>query len=143
MISWIGDFDVVLCPTTFSPALLPENVVDREYVPGKFGYTIAYNLARFPAAVVGAVGVATEEEYEGLPVSVQVVSAPSQESLALQVATLIQEGVPNVGLMRPSLLVDQVHEEPVEVGEHVEEVKVEVEAGEQAEEVVEVEATIL
>jgi len=103
MLSWMHSFDVVLCPTTFSPALLPENIVDRAYVPGKFGYTIAYNLARFPSSVLGAVGVATEEDHAGMPVSVQVVSAPNQEALALQVAALIQERVPNVSEMHPVL----------------------------------------
>lgn len=82
--------DVLLCPVAPSGAV--------EHGEGKiaqrFNYSAAYNLAGWPAVVVGGVGLGSEGTIdERLPIGVQVVAPPHQDARALRVATLVERYV--------------------------------------------------
>ena len=84
MADFFTKYDVVLCPVYTQPALLHGDSV----MPGNFegfSYTMAWNVAGTPAAVVRCGTV------KGLPINVQVVTAHGQDHLALDVCGLIEQ----------------------------------------------------
>jgi len=84
-ISFMENFDVILCPVNPYPAL-PHGSWPQEDILPSFSYTAAYNLTGWPGAVVRA-GTSPE----GLPIGVQVVARPWREDVALAVAKHIED----------------------------------------------------
>jgi amidase len=78
MLSFMGKWDVILCPVCAFPGMLHGSTYDR--LPA-FSYTMTYNLTGWPAAVVRA-GTSPE----GLPIGVQIVARAWREDVALAVA---------------------------------------------------------
>jgi Asp-tRNA(Asn)/Glu-tRNA(Gln) amidotransferase A subunit family amidase len=66
------------------PALKHRDSMKQENFEG-FSYTMAWNVAGFPAATVRCGGV------NGLPLNVQVIAAPWREMTALSVCQVIEE----------------------------------------------------
>ena len=95
MLSFLEQYDVILCPVNSSPALPHGTTLDEENLPG-FSYTVAYNLTGWPAVVVRG-GTSPE----GLPIGVQVVARPWREDVALAVAQQIE--IISGGWKRPSI----------------------------------------
>jgi amidase len=77
-------YDAVLCPAYTQTALRHGTSAHDENFHG-FSYTMAWNMAGFPAATV------RWGEAKGLPVNVQVVTKPWRELLALDLCRLIEE----------------------------------------------------
>jgi amidase len=84
MLTFIQDYDVVLCPVAPAPAPPRE---ERSYVP-EFIYTLPYSLTGWPVAVVRA---ATSPE--GLPIGVQLAAAPWRDDVALAAARVVEEAL--------------------------------------------------
>jgi amidase len=82
LLSWMRDYDLILCPT---PAL-PAPAHDKP-VPQKAGYTSVYNLTTWPAVVV-RYGTSPE----GLPLGLQIVGRPWREDVILAVAAALEKG---------------------------------------------------
>jgi len=93
MLSFMGKYDVILCPACAHPARPHGETVGKTAV---YSYTKTYNLTGWPAAVVRA-GTSPE----GLPIGVQVVARPWREDVALAVAQHIEKAL---GGWRPSML---------------------------------------
>ncbi len=83
MLSIFEDFDIIVCPPNARPAMThnTENAGDLR----PFSYTISYNVAGWPAAVVRG-GTSPE----GLPIGVQIVARPWREDVALAVAGFLE-----------------------------------------------------
>lgn len=95
MLSFLKDYDVILCPVCASPALPHGEAAAASAFP-IFSYTMTYNLTGWPGAVVRA-GTSPE----GLPIGVQVVARPGREDVALAVAKFVEAG--HGGYQRPTL----------------------------------------
>ena len=81
LLSWMKNYDIVLCPTNAFPAPAHDKPV-----PQKAGYTSIYNLTTWPAVVV-RYGTSAE----GLPLGLQVVGQPWREDLILAVAHYLEK----------------------------------------------------
>ncbi len=82
MLRFLDDYDVIICPVAATPAKLhgTSNAEVKDH-----SYTMAYNLARWPAAVVRC-GTSAD----GLPIGVQIVAAPWKDHVALAVAAHLE-----------------------------------------------------
>lgn len=80
MTRFFGDYDVILCPVHARPA------PPHGEMSGAEVYTSAYNMTGWPGAVVRA---GTSDD--GLPIGVQIVTAPAREDIAVAVAMVIEE----------------------------------------------------
>jgi amidase len=85
MRSFLRDYDVILSPVAAFPALPHGKSIDGDVFPG-FSYTMTHNLTGWPAAVVRC-----GESKEGLPIGVQIATAPNREDIALSVARRLEE----------------------------------------------------
>lgn len=84
MMRFFSQYDVVLCPVYPQTAIEHGASMNDEQFAG-FSYTMAWNLAGYPAATVRCA------EAGGLPINVQVVAKPWRELAALSVCNLIEE----------------------------------------------------
>ena len=80
MHAYFDEHDVILCPVNARPAIPHGTTSFPDY-----SYTLSYNVTGWPGAVVRA-GTSPE----GLPIGVQVVTAPAQEHVALAVAAHLE-----------------------------------------------------
>jgi amidase len=85
MKTFLRRFDAVVSPVAAFPAL-PHGTSTRPDVFRGFSYTMTYNMTGWPAAVVRC-----GESKEGLPIGVQIATAPEREDLALTVARRLEE----------------------------------------------------
>lgn len=76
-------YDAILCPVYTQPALAHRGSLEESNFQG-FSYTMAWNVAGFPAATVRCA------EHNGLPVNVQVVTRPWRDLLAVEICGLIE-----------------------------------------------------
>ena len=83
MTRFFNSYDAVLCPTYTQTALKHGESCKKENFEG-FSYTMAWNVAGFPAATVRC------GEADGLPINVQVVAKPWHELTALAVCRAIE-----------------------------------------------------
>ena len=84
MLSFMRDYDAILCPPCARPAMPHGTTFDEEnYL--SFTYTMTYNLTGWPGAVVRA-GTSAE----GLPLGVQLVARPWREDVALALARAVE-----------------------------------------------------
>jgi len=106
MLAFFKDYDALILPPCAHPACLPVDVCSDESgqhnVIAAFRFTYAWNVASLPSLVVGAVGTGTED-FEGLPVGVQIVFPPFHEPTAFAIARLLEEKIPSVRSLRPLL----------------------------------------
>jgi amidase len=86
MLSFLAQYDVILCPVDPYPAW-PHGFTAQEGFPpeGVTAYTKPFSMAGWPSVVVRA-----GSTVEGLPIGVQVVAGPWREDLALVVAQAIE-----------------------------------------------------
>ncbi len=98
---FFADHDAILCPVYTQPALPHRGSLDETNFQG-FSYTMAWNLAGAPAAVVRC------GEFEGLPISVQVAAKPWRDMLTLEICQLLES---ELGGWQPASL--SRHEENV------------------------------
>lgn len=88
MLSFMENYDVILCPVSSHPAPPHGYTFGGQEKPGyapMFSYTMTFNLTGWPGAVVRA-GTSPE----GLPIGVQIVARPWREDVALAVAQHIE-----------------------------------------------------
>jgi amidase len=78
------NFDLILAPV-HAYAALPHNLLNSADLRPAFSYTQAFNLTGWPSAVVR-----TGTTDRGLPVGIQIVAAPWQDPLTLEVAALLE-----------------------------------------------------
>jgi amidase len=95
MLSFLKNYDVIICPVNATPAVLHGATSKEESLPA-FSYTMSYNLTGWPAAVVRG-GTSPE----GLPIGVQIVARPWREDVALAVARNLEAALG--GWQRPAL----------------------------------------
>ncbi len=95
MLSFLEDFDVIVCPVNALPAV-PHGGTGAPETLTAFSYTVTYNLTGWPGAVVRG-GTSPE----GLPIGVQIVTRPAREDVALAVAKFIETALG--GFQRPSI----------------------------------------
>jgi amidase len=95
MLSFLKNYDVIICPVNATPAVLHGATLREDSLPA-FSYTMTYNLTGWPAAVVRG-GTSPE----GLPIGVQIVTRPWREDVALAVARNLEAALG--GWQRPSL----------------------------------------
>jgi amidase len=81
---FLNDFDAVVSPVSFSPAVAHGSSIAADVFPG-FSYTMTHNLTGWPAAVVRC-----GRSSDGLPVGVQIAAAPWREDVALAVAEYLE-----------------------------------------------------
>jgi amidase len=81
---FLNDFDVLLSPVSFSPAVAHGTSIADDVFPG-YSYTMTHNLTGWPAAVVRC-----GQSSDGLPIAVQVAAAPWREDVALTVAEYLE-----------------------------------------------------
>ncbi|WP_162418262.1 amidase [Cyclobacterium roseum] len=88
MLQWFSQYDVIICPTTSSPAGDINSGYNEEsrYMdnPGE-SYTKPFNTCGWPGAVVRC-----GQSADGLPIGVQVVAQPWREDVALAVASYLE-----------------------------------------------------
>jgi amidase len=82
--AFLGRYDVLVCPV-YTHAALPHGASTLEDNFHGFSYTMAYNVAGWPAAVVRC-----GTSVHGLPIGVQVVAAPWREDIVLAVAARLE-----------------------------------------------------
>ena len=87
MASFLRDYDVILSPV-YTEAALPHGVSTADRNFKGFSYTMAYNVAGWPAAVVRC-----GETAAGLPVSVQIAAGPWREDIVLAVAGSLEKAL--------------------------------------------------
>ena len=80
--------DLVLAPTLGFTAPVIESVGPAQRIPALVAYTLAVNLAGFTSATVPCGFV------NGMPVGLQVIAPPNQESLVLRAARAIEQAWP-------------------------------------------------
>jgi amidase len=87
MYGFLGEYDVLLSPVSFSAAVPHGTSTADDTFPG-FSYTMTHNLTGWPAAVVrcGTSG-------DGLPIGVQIAAAPWREDIALAVAEYLESAL--------------------------------------------------
>ena len=95
MLSFMENYDAILCPVRPWPALPHGETLTSEASPADY-YTSAYNTTGWPGAVV-RVGTSTE----GLPISVQVMCRPWREDVAVALAAVLESALG--GYVRPVL----------------------------------------
>jgi amidase len=95
MLSFLKNYDVIVCPVNALPAIEHGKSFDPEITPA-FSYTVAHNLTGWPGAVVRG-----GTSREGLPVGVQTVARPWREDVALAVAKHLESALG--GYQRPAL----------------------------------------
>ena len=83
MLAFLKAYDAIVCPVAASPAIPHGTSYDRLDI---FTYTMAYNFAGWPAAVV-RFGTSSE----GLPIGVQIVAHPWREDVALALARHLEQ----------------------------------------------------
>lgn len=93
MISFLENYDLILCPVNAYPAMPHEQALEKA---DGWTYTRIYNLVGWPGAVVRG-GTSPQ----GLPIGVQIVTRPWREDVALAVAQRIEAGLG--GWQRPPL----------------------------------------
>ena len=93
MLSFMQQYDVILCPVNAYPAVAHGTGIDHY---NGLSYTATYNLTGWPAAVLRG-GTSPE----GLPIGVQVVARPWREDVALAVARHLETSLG--GWQRPTL----------------------------------------
>jgi amidase len=91
MLRWLADWDGILCPVYPTAAH-----AHGASIRGGVSYTTPYSLTGWPCAVVRC-GTSTE----GLPIDVQLVTAPWRDDLALALAGTLESALG--GYQRPSL----------------------------------------
>jgi amidase len=84
MNGFLNNFDVLLSPVSFSPAVPHGTSIADDVFPG-FSYTMTHNLTGWPAAVVRC-----GTSRDGLPIGVQIAAAPWREDIALAVAEYLE-----------------------------------------------------
>jgi amidase len=87
MASFLRRYDATICPVYPQPAL-PHGVSTQDANFHGFSYTMAYNLAGLPAAVVRC-----GESSVGLPIAVQIVARPWREDVALAIAARLEQAL--------------------------------------------------
>jgi amidase len=85
--SFLRRYDAIVCPVYPQPALLHGVSIHEANFRG-FSYTMAYNLAGLPAAVVRC-----GESSSGLPIAVQIVARPWREDVALALAGRLEQAL--------------------------------------------------
>ncbi len=95
MVSFMENYDAILCPVSAYPAQPHETTLKAEKIPA-FSYTMTYNLTGWPSVVVRG-GTSPQ----GLPIGVQVVARPWREDVALYVAQHLEN---TLGGWQPPLL---------------------------------------
>lgn len=83
MHQYLEDHDVILCPVNGRPAV-SHGATDLP----DYSYTLTYNVTGWPGVVVRG-GTSPE----GLPIGVQIVTAPAREHVALAVAARLEDGL--------------------------------------------------
>jgi amidase len=84
MLAFLRRYDVILAPACSQPAI-PHGTSTLDANFRGFSYTMAYNVAGWPAAVVRC-----GESAEGLPIAVQVIAGPWREDRVLAVALALE-----------------------------------------------------
>jgi len=87
MASFLRRYDAIVCPVYPQPAL-PHGVSTQDANFRGFSYTMAYNVAGLPAAVVRC-----GESSSGLPLAVQIVARPWREDVALAIAVRLEQAL--------------------------------------------------
>ena len=95
MLSFLDDFDALLCPAHAHPAIAHGLSNTPEYKDGSM-YSMVYNVTGWPGAVVRA-----GNSSAGLPIGVQIVARPWREDIALALAQRIEDSLG--GWQRPQL----------------------------------------
>lgn len=85
MLSFLKNYDVILCPVNAFPAM-PHGAEGEDL--RAFSYTMTYNLTGWPGAVVRG-GTSPD----GLPIGVQIVAQPWREDVALAVAGYLEKAL--------------------------------------------------
>ncbi len=93
MLSFLEDYDVILCPVNAQPAMAHGGSTPNI---AAFSYTMTYNLTGWPCVVVRC-GTSPE----GLPIGVQIVARPWREDVALAVGRHLETALG--GWQRPKL----------------------------------------
>jgi amidase len=89
MITFLRDFDVIVCPVNGSSALPHGTTYDGDNAK-LFSYAQTYNLTGWPAVAIRA-GTSSR----GLPIGVQIVARPWCEHVALSVADYLESALPH------------------------------------------------
>jgi amidase len=83
--SFLRQYDAIVCPAYSQPALAHGVSTEDANFRG-FSYTMAYNLAGLPGAVVRC-----GESSSGLPIAVQILAKPWREDVALAIAARLEQ----------------------------------------------------
>ena len=84
MLRFFAAFDAVLSPV-YPDVALPHGGSQTDSKFEGFSYTMAWNMAGYPAATVRC------SEHEGLPINVQVIAKPWEDMTALAVCHHIEQ----------------------------------------------------
>ena len=95
MLSFMRDYDLVLCPPCARTAMAHGTTFDDDNQLA-FSYTMIYNMTGWPGAVVRA-GTSPE----GLPIGVQLVARPWREDVSLAAAAAVESALG--GWQRPPI----------------------------------------
>jgi amidase len=79
-----GRFDAIVSPVASRPAVPHGTSIDDDVFRG-YSYTMTYNLAGWPAAVVRC-----GTSKDGLPIAVQIAANPWREDITLAFASLLE-----------------------------------------------------
>ena len=96
MLGFMNDYDLIVSPTTSTPAMPHRSSLDNQEILQSFTYCATYNLTGWPAATVRC-----GSSPEGLPIGVQTVARPWREDVALAAALYLETTFG--GYTRPTL----------------------------------------
>lgn len=95
ILQFMEGYDLIICPVRSTPVPEIGDPNDYQSIPGT-SFTSIYNVTGYPAGVVR--GGTCES---GLPIGVQVVSAPWREDIVLAAMTLLEKEL--TGFVRPAI----------------------------------------
>lgn len=107
LLRFFDEYDAIILPPATFPAIDPEKTFSKEYERGysHFRWTYCWNVAQFPALVVGSVFQANEGNFDGLPVGVQIVVPPFKEDVAFAIGRILEENINSVSSLHPEKLI--------------------------------------
>ena len=103
--AFFDNYDALVLPVASFPAVYPTETFMETHDRGlsQFRFTYAWNVAQFPALVVGAVHTTKD----GIPIGVQVVVPPFREDVAFKLGRILEDNIQSISSLRPTKLLEQ------------------------------------
>ena len=85
LLQFMEEYDFIISPVSAFPAREHGFSYDKDIIPS-FSYTMFYNLNGWPS-----ISVRANRTENGLPIGVQIASAPWKENISLSLASIVEK----------------------------------------------------